>query len=86
MVAFLGFPGQTELLIILFLLLPLAAAWIFPFWRIFAKAGFPGELSLLMILPGLNFLVLLYVAFAQWPVHRELQHWMQSSGEQPIDK
>ena len=76
MVAFLGFPGQIEMLIILFLLLPLAAVWILPFWRIFAKAGFP----------GLNVVVLLYIAFAKWPVHRELQRWMQGSEEQPIDK
>ena len=87
MVAFLGFPGITELFIILVVLLPLAAAWILPsFWRIFAKAGFPGELSLLMILPGPNLLVLLYIAFAEWPVHRELQRWMQGPGEPPIDK
>lgn len=87
MVAFVGVPGHTEMLIIiLFLLLPLAAVWILPFWLIFAKAGFPSELSLLMILPGPNLVVLLYIAFAQWPVHRELQRWVQGSGEPPIDK
>ena len=32
---------------------------IIPFWPIFRKAGFPGALSLLMLIPGVN-LILLY--------------------------
>jgi hypothetical protein len=35
-------------------------ALIVPFWPLFRKAGFPGALSLLMPIPGVN-LVLLYV-------------------------
>lgn len=53
----------AEWLIILFIL----GIFIVPFWRIFTKAGFPGALSLLMLLPGLNILLLFYLAFAEWP-------------------
>jgi hypothetical protein len=43
---------------------------IWPFWKIFTKAGFSGWLSLTQIIPIVNLLVLFYVAFAQWPMHR----------------
>ena len=39
-----------------------------PYWRIFSRAGFPGALSLLMIVPFVNLIVLYYVAFARWKV------------------
>jgi len=39
-----------------------------PYWRIFSRAGFPGVLSLLMIVPFVNLAVLYYVAFARWNV------------------
>jgi hypothetical protein len=39
---------------------------ILPFWRIFSKAGFSGWLSLVMIVPFINFAVLYYVAFSKW--------------------
>lgn len=46
--------------------------FIVPFWKIFGKAGFPRLLSLLMILPFVNILLLFYVAFARWPARREV--------------
>ena len=37
---------------------------IIPFWPIFRKAGFPGALSLLMLIPGVNLVLLYVVAFS----------------------
>ena len=37
---------------------------IIPFWQIFRKAGFPGALSLLMLIPGVNLILLYIVAFS----------------------
>ena len=45
---------------------------ILPYWKIFQKAGFPGALALTQIVPLLGLLVLFYVAFAEWPIHRQL--------------
>jgi len=39
---------------------------VIPFWRIFGKAGFSPWLSLLMGIPFLNFLMIWFLAFAQW--------------------
>ena len=55
--------GLSELLILLFI----SGIFVVPFWQIFSKAGFPGALSLLMLVPVLNVLTLFYLAFAEWP-------------------
>ena len=46
---------------------------VLPFWKIFSKAGFSGWLSLVMVIPLLNLVMLFYLAFARWPVHRDLE-------------
>lgn len=44
-----------------------------PFWKICAKAGFPGALSLLMLVPIANIILPFYIAFADWPALRQTQ-------------
>ncbi len=41
-------------------------------WRIFAKAGYSGALGLLMFVPVANLIVLLVLAFARWPIQKEV--------------
>lgn len=43
---------------------------IFPFWKIFQKAGFNGALGILMIIPFVNIVMIFYLAFAEWPALR----------------
>ncbi len=46
-------------------------AWaivIIPFWQIFKKSGMGGPLSLLMILPLVNVIMLYVLAFSRWKV------------------
>jgi glycerol-3-phosphate acyltransferase PlsY len=62
----LGFP---ELLVILVLWL----ICLLPFYKIFSKAGYPGLLCLTLIVPLLNVIMLLFLAFSEWPVLKELQ-------------
>lgn len=42
-------------------------------WRIASKAGYPGPASLLMLVPLVNIFTLLYFAFAEWPIQKELR-------------
>ena len=42
--------------------------FVIPFWKIFSKAGFAGALSLLMIIPFVNLIVLYVVAFSEWKI------------------
>ena len=68
MIAFIaGAPGPIELLLIIVM----ALVVVVPFWRIFAKAGFSGALSLLMFIPILNVVMIFFLAFAEWPALKE---------------
>jgi hypothetical protein len=53
----------THLILILSFFFPLL---IIPYWQILKKAGFPPVLSLLIVVPLCNLLLLYYVAFAKW--------------------
>jgi len=55
--------GGFELLLILVV----GGIIVIPFWKIFSKAGFPAIMSMLMIIPFLNIIVLFYLGFAEWP-------------------
>lgn len=52
------------------MMLLIAALIVWPFWRIFAKAGFSGWLSLLMLVPMINLITLYVLAFSDWPTIR----------------
>lgn len=72
MVAFIGPPGPFELLIVALMVAFVAGPFIVavvvvPFWRIFAKAGFHGALSLLMLVPFVNVIMIFVLAFSEWP-------------------
>lgn len=47
-----------------------AALVIFPHWRMFQRAGYPGAMALLMLVPLVNLIVLIWFAFADWPALR----------------
>ena len=65
-----GAPGPLEIVLVLG---TIAALFIAPvigviaFWRICSKAGFPGPLAILMVVPIANVVLPLYLAFAEWP-------------------
>jgi len=52
--------------------LALVLFYVLVWWRILSRAGFPGPLALLMLVPPLALLVSVFVAFAPWPARREL--------------
>ena len=60
-------PGFFEMLIILSIALVINVLPLIAFWQICTKAGFPGPLALLMLVPIGNLVLLFYVAFAPWP-------------------
>ncbi len=45
---------------------------ILPFWRIFSKAGMPGPLSLLMVVPFVNLAMLYFLAYVPWKSEQRL--------------
>jgi hypothetical protein len=62
--------GLPELLILLVLFLVFAgviAATVLAWWRIFTRAGRPGILALLMLIPFARVPLLMWFAYTDWP-------------------
>lgn len=55
----------------LFMGLIMMAVIILPFWFIFSKAGYSRWLSLLMVVPIINIVMVYFLAFSTWPNQRE---------------
>jgi len=69
-------PGVFEMVVILFIMMfgvIGAVLTVIPFWKICTKAGFPGPLALLMLVPLANIILPFYIAFAEWPALRQGQ-------------
>ena len=49
------------------LIAAIAALVVWPYTRIFRKAGFSPWLGLLMLVPVVNIIMIFYLAFADWP-------------------
>ena len=47
------------------------------FCKIFSKAGFSWALGLLILVPIANIVILFVLAFAEWPIQRELRSFRQ---------
>lgn len=63
-----GFFVIMAIIIIALIVLQLAINW-----RIAAKAGYEGALSLLMLVPLLNLVIILIFAFSEWPIEKRLK-------------
>lgn len=74
-VAFLA--GGIGLVVLLLFSLAMFILSIVIWWKIFSKAGYSGAMSLLMLLPIVNLIMMLVLAFGQWPIHRELEQLRQ---------
>jgi hypothetical protein len=68
--------GGTAFLIVGLVGLVVIVFSIWCWWRILSKAGYSGPLSLLLLIPGINGMVVLILflilAFGEWPVLAEL--------------
>ena len=60
-------------LLLIFFIFVLVLAGVVPYWQIFKKAGFAPALSLLMLVPLVNFIVPFFLAFAEWPALKKLE-------------
>ena len=63
--------GITEILILTFLCIIFLLAYLISFWKIFNRVCYPGWASLIMLVPLLNIVALLFVAFSKWPIENK---------------
>lgn len=59
----------TSFITIIFFLISIAII-IVPGWLIASRAGFPGVLSLLLLIPVINIILLWVFAFIKWPIEK----------------
>jgi NADH:ubiquinone oxidoreductase subunit 3 (subunit A) len=55
-----------HILVLTFLFAPIAVVVLPPFWVIFKKTGFQPILSVLMLVPLVNLVLIYIVAFSEW--------------------
>lgn len=73
-------PGFLMLLLIMFgffVGLIVVAIKVLIFCKIFSKAGYSWALGLLILVPIANIIMAFYLAFADWPVQKELRKLKQ---------
>jgi hypothetical protein len=72
-----GSIGVPELIIVMMMMLMMLMMGAIPValgWVVLSKTGLPGALSLIALVPVVGFLgVLCVLAFAEWPIQRELR-------------
>ena len=56
-----------------FVIIAAVVLCVWAYWRIFAKAGYPGAMGILTVIPLLNVIMLFFLAFSEWPVLKELK-------------
>jgi len=81
---FAGLGPIAAALVILFILAILAAIIIIKavvYCQIFHKTGWHWALGLLMLVPIACVIMLFVLAFAKWPIERQLQQLRHSQGE-----
>jgi heme/copper-type cytochrome/quinol oxidase subunit 2 len=60
--------------------LAIAVFFVFIYWRIASKAGYPGAMSLLLFIPIANLIIILIFAFSEWPIQKELNQLRAMAG------
>jgi hypothetical protein len=64
-------------MLVAFVVLIIIAIKLLIICKIFSKAGYSWALGLLMLIPILNIIMAFFIAFADWPVQRELRRLKQ---------
>ena len=65
--------GAMVIMFVLLVALIILAIKILIYCKIFAKAGYCWALGLLMLVPIANIIMLFVLAFADWPIQREMR-------------
>lgn len=73
--------GGTFLLVWVLISIAAIVFSVIIYWRIFSKAGYNGAMGLLMFVPIANLIVLCMLAFAEWPIQRELNQLRQMAAQ-----
>ena len=71
--------GAIFIIFMILFALILTVIQILAFCKIFSKAGYSWALGLLILVPIANIIMFLFLAFADWPVQRELRSYRRQN-------
>ena len=71
--------GAIFIIFMILFALVLTVIQIVAFCKIFSKAGYSWALGLLILVPIANIIMFLFLAFADWPVQRELRSYRRQN-------
>ena len=63
----------------LFMILLVVTVYLYPLCRIAKRMGYAGIVGVLAFIPGINLILAYVLAFANWPVLRELESLRRES-------
>jgi hypothetical protein len=66
---------------ILFIGLTFTVLHVIVFCMIYSRAGYPWAMGLLMLIPVVNFIMMLILAFSEWPIQRQLRQLQQTASQ-----
>jgi hypothetical protein len=66
---------------VLFIYLMIAVLFVVVYCKIYSKAGYPWAMGLLMLIPIVNIVMMLILAFSEWPIQRQLRQLQQMAGQ-----
>lgn len=61
------------------ILLVIAVVFLAGWWKIFSRAGYPGIMALAMLIPVVNAVAFLWIAFLPWPIEDQLEEIRNNS-------
>lgn len=68
------------LLFVILIAVAINLVTIIAFCRIYSRAGYPWAMGLLMLIPVVNFIMMLILAFSEWPIQKQLKQLQQQLG------
>jgi hypothetical protein len=69
----------------LFIYLVIAVLIAVVYCKIYSKAGYPWAMGLLMLIPIVNLVMMLILAFSEWPIQKQLRQLQQMAGQSPSE-
>jgi hypothetical protein len=67
--------------VILFIALLFTVLQVVVFCKIYSRAGYSWAMGFLMLIPVVNFIMMLVLAFSEWPIQRQLRQFQQTAGQ-----
>jgi hypothetical protein len=62
---------------VLFFVLAFSILNLVVFCKIYAQAGYPWAMGFLMLIPIVNFIMMLILAFSEWPIQKQVKQLQQ---------